>query len=514
MQEELHSNTLLTRIARCASNGAKADALVSRDSTVGYSTLVARIRTTAEHLAHLGVQRGEVVGVAAARSSSAVATALGVMAAGAVYLPLDPLYPRLLLRSWAQTAGVRLVIADEVEPDWIPLAPDAIIPASTLASTGFSGDTPASVFPQDLAYGMFTSGSTGDPKGVVLGHAGLVQYAEALADRVGLDERDRCVGIAPLGFSSSIRQLLLPLTVGATVVVPGQDQLRSPWGFAELVRDHHATHLDVTASFWQALLDGLGDDDARLMLREVRRVLFASERLDPDVVLRTRTLAPSLRIWNMYGCTETTGIVCAYEVRGDEPSSSPVPIGTALSHVQVALAPYPAEHTGAAGVSQIVVTGEAVHVGRFASGAVVPSATADAQTGALRSFVTGDLASAGPVGLTWLGRGDRLVKVRGMRVAAEDVEQHLLRCPGVSRAAVIGSSDHGLLCVIQTGSGLEPDLRQVQALLREQLPPYMVPASIAVAADWPVLPNGKTDLRALSVSHHPSRDEQGTYSDV
>jgi non-ribosomal peptide synthetase component F len=474
-------------------------------ATLSYDEVTRTADAVAGRLLEAGVKPGYVVGVASGRSYRAPSLVLGIMRSGAVYLPLDPLYPDTLLATMAEAADV--VIADQAAAGRVPPGQPRCLDAAILLSSRPGGVPLPPIDQRGAAYGMFTSGSTGAPKGVLLGHAGLGEYARALPGRVGLGAGDRCLGVAPLGFSSSIRQLLVPLAVGATVVVPTAGQVRTPWEFADLIQAERVSHLDVTPSFWQALLDALPEDEARLMLAGVRRVLFASEPLDGKLAHRTLRLAPHARLWNMYGCTETTGIVTAYEVTGREPEGgAAVPIGAALDHVTVSLVPIDGGGVHPAEAGQLVVTGRAVALGPLGPGL---------SRCAVRRLETGDIAEETASGLVWRGRGDRMVKVRGMRVTAESVEQQLLSDDRVRRAAVVAATERGLVCAVEPAPGASgPDPRRLIAWLRDRLPGHMVPAEITVTTDWPLLPNGKTAHWQLAARHHKKDDSTGGEADA
>lgn len=497
----------LPDLARQTARG-RPDALAAVGANpLTYGEVTRTADAVAARLREAGVAPGDVVGLASGRSHRAPSLILGIMRSGAVYLPLDPLYPDALLATMAQTADVRTVIADQGAAGRVPPGQRRGLDAAEMLSSRPGGTPLPPIDPRWGAYGMFTSGSTGAPKGVLLGHAGLGEYARALPERVGLRAGERCLGVAPLGFSSSIRQLLLPLAVGATVVVPTDGQVRTPWEFADLIQAERVSHLDVTPSFWRALLDALPEGDARRMLAGVRRVLFASEPLEGVLAHRTRRLAPHVRLWNMYGCTETTGIVTAYEVTGCEPEGTALPIGTTLAHVTVSLqAEAISADPKAAG--RIVVTGSAVALGPLGH-----SATAESRH-SMRRLVTGDHAEEAPAGLVWRGRSDRMVKVRGMRVTAESVEQQLLAHDQVRRAAVVTATERGVVCTVEPTPGVSgPAPGRLIAWLRERLPGHMVPAEITVTTDWPLLPNGKTDHRQLT-ARHQTDDHSGGEADA
>ncbi|MFD8559667.1 AMP-binding protein [Streptosporangium canum] len=485
-------------MSKAAIRNPEAPALIG-ERVVTYGELMRSVLTAAKRLAIVGVAPGDVIGVASGRSDRAPIIALAIMRAGAVYLPLDPLYPDPLLAHMIESASATTVIVDTGSGGRIPAEAQTVLDADALLARAPTRRQLPELTPCGAAYAMFTSGSTGMPKGVLLGQAGLAQYAQALPARVGLREDDRCLGMAPLGFSSSIRQLLLPLTRGASVIVPGEEQIRLPWGLTDLIREHQVTHLDLTPSYWRAVLDGMPDDEVGEALVSLRRLLFASEPLDAELAHRTRNLAPHARVWNMYGCTETTGIVAAYEVTGAEAPDAAIPIGTALEHVSIDVQQRPhASDAPMAPGGEMVVTGSAVAMG-YLEGAGAPAWRPDDGGGcAIRGCVTGDQVVAVGRDLVWNGRTDRVLKVRGMRVSPETVEHRLVTYPGIRRAAVVTATERGVVCVVEHAARTPPpDHCQVIAWLRFLLPSHMVPATITAISAWPVLPNGKTDYQKL-----------------
>jgi len=474
-------------VEEAAARAPRATAIIGERETT-YGELARGVRAVAGGLAAAGVAPGDVVGLASGRSERAPALALGIMRAGAVYLPLDPLYPAPLLAHMAESASVRTVIVDG-STGGLPAAEHTTVDAAELLASPSLSDRLPGAAPCAAAYVMFTSGSTGLPKGVLLGHAGLAEYARALPAHLSLGGEDRCLGVAPLGFSSSIRELLLPLARGASVVVPAEEEVRTPWGVADLVREHRVTHLDLPPSYWRAVLDAMPAGELGEALASVRGVLFASEPLDVALTHRSRPLLPRARLWNTYGCTETTGIIAAHEVTGTEPADSLVPIGTPLGHVSFRIRP---------GDGGLVVSGDAVTLG-YLTGGPPPGGGC-----ARRRWETGDRVTTVDGTMVWTGRTDRVLKVRGMRVVPETVEHHLRAYPGIARAAVVGAGERGVACVVaRTPASAPLDSRALTAWLRERLPGHMVPTVITDVPAWPVLPNGKTDHRLLIARHRP-----------
>lgn len=458
------------------------------DSELTYGALIENALKVATLLPAAGAAPGQVVGFASSRSALAPEVVLGIFAAGCVYLPLDPLYPDPMLERMLGAARPSLVLVDREASGRVPPVPD--IPVIDVAAVRSTWPSQGAVrISGDAAYIVFTSGTTGEPRGVLLGHDGLAHYVSALASRVGTTAVDRCLGGAPLGFSASIRQILAPLTVGAQVVVPSDEDLSAPWQFLELLKERRVTQLDIVPSLWRAILDAEERDEVYRHTLSLRRALFASEALDHDLLRRTVDSGPEdITVWNMYGCTETTGIVTAFDATSTSESGEPLPIGSALDHVRVGL------RRGAEG-DELEVEGDAVALAYIHPDGKVEELL-ETKRG-VRTFPTGDVAREAPPGtFSWVGRCTRQSKVRGFRVSHDAVEALLLRSELVRRASVASASDAGLVVAVQPArtSITADDIRQ---WMRSHLPAHMAPARVLILAEFPTRPNSKTDHRQV-----------------
>ncbi|GAB1516588.1 amino acid adenylation domain-containing protein [Actinophytocola sp. KF-1] len=439
--------------------------------TLTYGQLLRQVCGVREWLRGRRIGSGDRVAVVRGRGTELVALILGILDLGAVYVPVDPTHPAPLRDRMLALTRPRLTVDDRTA---LP-APAAPAPAPAPARAGHADDT---------AYVIFTSGSTGDPKGVALTHAGLLDYALALPARVGMAAGDRSLGLAPPGFSSSLRQLLLPLATGAATVIASDDEVRTPWQFLDLLARHRVTQLDVVPSFWRVLTAVEDDGELRAALRHVRRVLFASERLDAGLVQRTVALTGGCRVWNMYGCSETTGIVAARDVTDAAEGGDALPIGDALDHVRLTT-------RGEPGETELVVTGRAVTTGYLPPAAGTVEHLADGT----RRLATGDLVDHDPAtGFVWRGRKDRQSKVRGFRVNHTALEAELDHCPGVECSAVVTAGEDGVEVAYVSSPGVRLDPADLIEWSRRHLPLPMVPAVAHRIEDWPRLRSGKTDL--------------------
>jgi amino acid adenylation domain-containing protein len=498
-------------------------ALVVGDRRLSYEELNARANQLARHLIELGVGPEVLVGVFADRSVEAVVGILGVLKAGGAYVPLDPTYPRernafvlqdarpavvltqARLRAGVTGAGVRVVYLDE---DWAAVARHHAGPLPTRAGA------------ENLAYVIYTSGTTGGPKGVQVTHGSLGHYAQAIRQPLELTATDVFLHTASLAFSSSVRQLLVPLAHGATVVMASSDERRSPLTLFELVKRHGVTVVDLVPSHWQSCLQALAalEQTARraLLDNRLRLCLSASEALWSDVPKTwLGEFAQPARFLNMFGHTETTGIVATFPVpaAGDGPRKV-VPLGRPIPNTRIYLLDEHRRPVPLGTAGEVFVGGAGLARGYLNR----PELTAekfvpDPYTGepGARLYRTGDLGRFTPAGdLEYLGRIDHQVKIRGHRVELGEIEARLLEHPAVRAAVAVArgdDSDKRLVAYVVPKAGPVPTPTVLREFLKERLPEYMVPATVVPLDALPLTPNGKVNRQALPEPDHGASEE-------
>ncbi|MEQ1870803.1 MAG: amino acid adenylation domain-containing protein, partial [Vicinamibacterales bacterium] len=493
--------------------GRTPDAVAVRcgEETLTYRELDERATVLARHLIGAGVGPEHRVAVCLQRSVQMPVSLLGILKAGAAFVPLEPDYPTERLAFVLKDAAVSVLVTEGSLRE--KLAPhgttvmcidDEMTGAEVTApdlSDRTSGDS--------LAYIIYTSGSLGQPKGAMVTHSNLCHYVDAMQAALGITAEDRYLHTAPFAFSSSVRQFALPLSCGASVIVASVSQIRDPRDLFDLVRQEQVSVVDVVPSYWRACIATLGamtsDDRAALSDTDLRMVLSASDTLSPEIPIAWRTLWPrSVQLFNMYGQTETTGIVTVYPIPEEHPHRlGAVPVGrpVARTHLLVLDARMQPVPTGVCG--ELFVAGATVGRGYVNQ----PELTAErfvpdpfGGTAGARLYRTGDLARRLADGtIELLGRTDQQVKIRGFRVELQEVEAVLNAHPSVLTSAVVvrrDETDRGRLIayVVPSGNNHVP----VRQYLEERLPDYMQPSAIVELPALPLTPNGKIDRRALA----------------
>ena len=497
-------------VAVIADNVDAAGADVANGVVLTYRELDAQVNSLAQLLAENGVRVRDRVALALPRSVDLVIGLASVIRAGAAYVLIDPDYPAERVRHILQDAAPIVVITDRRTADaHAALLTEDLVHTLLIdnqhiqqcLATGVS--EPPRLEPPvasaDTACVVFTSGTTGHPKGVAISHRALVNRLTWGNRRLGLDETSVVLSKSGIGFVDASTELLGPLTAGGTVRIVPDPAARDALALRAAIRQHHATHLLTVPSLGEALTDRNGHDD----LTSLRHWVCSGERLTPPVREKLRAAAPAAVLHDFYGSTEVTGDATAGEVGEGSPSiGGPVPNTTAYV-LDSWLRPVA---QGAAG--ELYVGGAQLAQGYIGqTGLTAERFIADPFTDAgERLYRTGDLVRWNQGGqLEYLGRGDDQINIRGFRIEPDEVRAVLEQHDWVTKTAVI-ALDHPaggkyLAAYVTTTRTAPTDEGELVASLREHtagaLPEYMVPAVFTRLDAFPVTANGKLDRRAL-----------------
>ncbi|MFE0026726.1 amino acid adenylation domain-containing protein [Amycolatopsis sp. NPDC059021] len=489
---------LLSAIERHALTRPRNVAVVDGEVTLTYEDLYRRALALTARLSILDVQAGATVGLCARRGAETVVAMFGILLAGAAFVPLDPADPRL--GTIADGAGVGLVVAaEEWQATYVAAGLRCVDPAgeSSEGEPVVAGDG-------DLAYVIHTSGTTGRPKGVGIPRAALDHFCAAIAGGYGLGPGDRVLQFSSVTFDGSIEEIFPPLWAGATVVVRDDEMLSSPERFFERCDTAAITILHVPTAYWHELVDVMACDGLALP-PSVRVVSVGGEEMREDRLRSWRGLDvdPRVRLVNVYGPTETTVIATWDDVAGPDAVAVDGPsIGRPLAGVLVRVV---GEDGQDAPVGELRIGGPTVAVGYLN----LPELTAERfSTGAdgVRWYHTGDRVRQDPDGrLTYLGRIDRQVKVRGFRVEPSEVERALVAEPQVRDAAVRYDPERAALVAYLIAAGETLDQASLREGLSRRLPAYAVPSLFVPVESFPLTAHGKVDLAALAAQPSPMR---------
>ncbi|MET0349364.1 MAG: amino acid adenylation domain-containing protein [Rhizobacter sp.] len=503
-----HAATVVTRIAETAARHGNTAAIDQPGvGVVTHGELDTRANRLAHFLRQRGVGRGDLVGLCIDRGIEMVVAQLAILKAGAAYVPLDPAYPADRLAYMAEDAKLALLVTESAlvsAIDW-PRSKSVLVDIDrftidTLPGTALVPDALRDAQSHDTAYVIYTSGSTGKPKGVMVPHGAVVNFIDSMARAPGLVAGDRLVAVTTLSFDIAVLELLLPLSVGATILLASRDTAVDGQALRLLIESNDVEVMQATPSTWRLLIDAGWSGSSTF------KALIGGEGLPAD--LATQLLARTGQLWNMYGPTETTVWSTCSLVRS---LATGIDIGTPIANTQIhvldeRLRPRPVGATG-----EIWIGGDGVTLGYLRR----PELTAerfidDPFRPGKQLYRTGDRGRWRHDGrLEHLGRLDFQVKVRGYRIELGEIESVLLQHPQVARALVIVREDQpGDLRLTGYVVARDADVSQdvLRSHLREHLPEYMVPPHVMVIDAIPLLPNGKTDRNALPA---PSASGEG-----
>jgi amino acid adenylation domain-containing protein len=480
-------------------------AVVAGDEQLTYRELDQLTNMLAHRLASLGITRESRVAVCAEPSLSLAVAILGVLKAGAAYVPLEPSHPADHLRQLLTDSRADLVVVQDGHADiCVDTGVDVLVLDRSWQSIRQEPNTrlDLDVHSDGIACVIYTSGSTGHPKGVVISHRGLANLACAAAAEFGLQPGDRFLQLASISFSASLEELFPPLVTGGTLVLAGYRRaLAGSGSIIDLLRAEYIVGFEVTTAYWHQLMDELAISGTTLP-ESVRFVVVGGDRACAEDVLAWRKTG--IPLINVYGPTETTATASYYhsakEIRDNE---GVLPIGRAIQDCPIhLLGPEMVPVRGGA-VGEIHIGGVSLARGYWNQ----PGKTAEVfvpdpfGSAGERLYRTGDLARALTDGtIEFLGRVDSQVKVRGIRVEPGEIEAALLRHPKVRQALVAASGDSAedryLVAYFTAGRDGPPEDSDLREHLSTILPDPMIPAMFVAVDKMPLTPNGKVDRAA------------------
>ena len=508
MQDVAGADELIpAAVDRHAQRTPHAVAIRDRERDISYARLKHWSDALANRLHQRGIGPEDRVGLVADRSAEFIAAALAIMKTGAAYVPLDTDHPTARLVALAKDSGIRLLIGSPIQAADLAQALGGAVPVIEPTEPAVHQEAPRHTGRSDnAAYVMYTSGSTGEPKGVCVTHAGVVNLLDEMACETG----DVCAWWTSGGFDVSVFEIFGALRSGATVdVVPAAIRTHAEQ-YVNWLADRGITHAYVPPFALAAL-------EERISQLTLRRLIVSVEPTPEPLLRRIVAGRPGLSVVNGYGPTEATVFATLHHLDPDGTGSGMVPIGRAVQNCPARVLDDAGRLVPVGVPGELCVGGVGLargYLGRpgATAGAFVPDPYAD-RPGA-RMYRTGDVVRSRPDGhLRFLGRRDQQVKLRGVRIELGEVQAALTAQPRVASALAVVRQIGGQPVLIgyvlpstteqttaaASGSGSTAALNpaDLRAILRAILPAPMVPSAIVVLDTWPVTVNGKLDRRAL-----------------
>ncbi|MFG2652233.1 amino acid adenylation domain-containing protein [Streptomyces sp. NPDC048436] len=504
----LPDGRLEERFLRQAAEHPAAPALITDERTVSYGELESRSRAVAHWLLDQGVRRGDIVPVVMVKGWEQMAAALGVLRAGAAYVPIDARMPTGPMHDLLKECAARVVLAQShAEPDLAP-APRPLPVLHVDGAEPSARPLPdVAAAPDDLAYIIYTSGSTGRPKGVMIEHRAALNTVMDINERLGLGPDDRVFGISSLAFDLSVWDVFGTLAAGAALVVPAPAPLPDPIAWAAAAQRHGVTVWNSVPALAEMIVE-VAEERPELTPAAIRAFLLSGDWVPTALPGRMRQLWSDVRTIAMGGATEASIWSNIHEVDEVDPDWRSIPYGKPLKNQTMRVLDHRLDIRQPWAIGQIHIGGVGLARGywqdeeRTAERFITHPRTGE------RLYRTGDLGRYWPDGtIEFMGREDRQVKILGYRVEPGSVEAALRSYPAVRECVVCVDNSPGgqrrlvALAVPEPGEqGEGLDSAALVAHLRRHLPHYMIPGRTHLVDQLPLTPNGKVDAaRALQL---------------
>jgi len=476
-------------------------AIVFERQTLSYAELNGRANRLAHYLRGKGVGPDVLVGICVERSLEMVIGLLGILKAGGAYVPLDPGYPQDRLDFMVHDVGAPIVLSQASCKAKLAASTAAVLCLDSewdLVAGADDKNPDILLMPENLAYCIYTSGSTGQPKGAGVPHQGIFNRLQWMQEAYSLNPTDRVLQKTPYSFDVSVWEFFWPLMTGAQLIVAEPDVHQDPVALIDIIKRRQITTLHFVPSMLYAFIGTPGVETCT----SLKRVICSGEALPADLVARFQQKLPC-ELHNLYGPTEASVDVSYWACLPDSAETA-IPIGRPIANIclyildrqlnPVAVGTPGELHIGGIGLGRGYLNRPGLTAEKF-----IPNPYG---SGGSRLYKTGDWVRYRADGnIDYLGRIDHQVKIRGFRIELGEIEAQLVNCQGVREAVVIARedkpNDKRLVAYLLTQNNIELSAAELRSQLAEVLADYMIPGAFVCLAEFPLMPNGKLNRKAL-----------------
>ncbi len=483
-------------------------AVIANGEKLTFSALNANANKIANRLLDMGISTEQMVGVMMPRTVDVYAVRQGIMKAGGAFLPIDPEYPDERVSYILEDSGAKFVIVPGAlvreRSQFAQKLPAKTLVLEELLSDGGNTQNPkVDIKPENLCYCIYTSGSTGKPKGVMIEHRNLVNYVDDnpfnVEARSYVQNASVSLAFAAITFDVSILEECIPLYHGITVCMANEEEIHNPFALSKLIMDHGVDMMTCTPSY---LINIIDMPQMREALSQIKVFNVGAEAFPDALYEKIMALGSNAKVFNGYGPTETT-IGCAFETVTGEA----ITIGKPMANIQMMMIDKYRNLLPAGVPGELLIIGNGVGRGYVGK----PEMTADKFIGfeGKKAYRSGDLARWNHHGkIEFMGRMDNQVKLRGLRVELDEIENVINRYPAVKSSVVLVKEKDSIqfLCGYFVAKE-QIEKQKLTCFMQKYLTPYMVPSVLIQLAELPLTNNGKVDKRALPEPEYMTQEQ-------
>lgn len=503
-------SNLAAEFSRQAGASPEKIAVRAGSETLTYRELDQQSSCFAGFLAERGVRSGDLVGICTPRSSRLLVQVLGILKAGAGYVPLDPHYPTERLRHMCDDSGLKLIVSErELATTVAAFGKTTVLfedfaQSDSAKSSDSAIQSPVTIAPANICYVIYTSGSTGKPKGVMVPHGSVVNFLYSMKECPGYEPQDNVLAVTTLSFDIAVLELYLPLIFGGTVVIADWATATDGKKLIDAIERGNIGLMQATPATWRMMIASgwAGKRDLK--------ILCGGEPMTSE--LAELLLPRCAQLWNMYGPTETTVWSTAFRI---ESAGAPISIGRPIGNTQIYLLDAHGQEVPVGVEGEVMIGGAGVTLGyrnrpdltsdRFVDN---PYFNPFADYISHRLYRTGDLAVYRLDGnIEYRRRNDKQIKLRGFRIELGEIETAICSFDGVDQAVALVRNDQpsdSRLVAYVTATG-QLSIDKLREHLRTLLPHYMIPQNFVIVDAMPLTDNGKVNVKAL-----PAPESQST----
>lgn len=467
-------------------------AIIAGNRSLTYEELNWKSNQMARHLISLGLVSGDAIGICLERTEMMVVAVIAVFKAGCCYLPMDPSFPDDRLNYMFEDSGARALISQSnLSGKFSHIETQLVLvdKEEEVMSLNSKRNPETRISNQSIAYLIYTSGSTGRPKGVLVHHEAVVNFLLSMSKEPGITTEDRLLAVTTLSFDISVLELFLPLITGAELVLASSDQVTDGRSLGEIVRNHDITILQATPATWTLLLSE-GWRGKKNM-----KALCGGEALPPYLV---QNLLPMVKeLWNMYGPTETTVWSSCCQITDPDET---ITVGKPINNTTINILDSNNRQLPVGVIGEVAIGGMGVTKGYHNRPELTEEKFTRLEEGMI--YKTGDQGRLLENGtLEILGRIDNQVKLRGFRIEPGEIEAVISGLAGVKETVVkihrFDEKDERLVAFLNIDSDFAMPREQIVESISRKLPAYMIPSFFQTSEEFPRLPNGKINKKAL-----------------